>query len=148
MSYTLTPEEIKSLPAGRLLNTLVEEYIFGRKPSRWSNGQQKSLPAHWFEELPRSCAEDDGDSCPADFIPKYSSANAMPDCLLGEMQRLGYSIRSEMEGDIWYVGFIRQVYSTAPSPNWDDWKWHKLRMPGSTFAIAICRAALLAHRHD
>ena len=156
-THTLSYKEIISLPAGRILNTLVQEYVLGEHPTRWSNGQQKELSVHWFEEHPRSCAEDDGGYCTADSIAKYSTdisaAMSLVDAPLLKERSLttktevkeGRAISGHTDPDdpitTYWATFseipfsAKHMYTRWPKRSWAS---------GETMALAITRAALLA----
>lgn len=136
-AHLLARNEISSLPAGRIMDTLIHEYVFGYMPERWVNGTQRSIPCHWFEEVPRSCAEDDGGSAPADFIPRYSTCAEDMHHILEPMLKLNFSLRTCVD-TLWQAGFF------AARTEWSDSLWLQRKMPGSTMPEAVCRAALWA----
>lgn len=156
-NHTLSYKEIMSLPAGRILNTFIQEYVLGDLPTRWSNAQQKELGVHWFEEHPRSCAEDDGGYCTADGLAKYSTdisaAMSLADAPLLKTRSLttktevtqknpssGHTDPPEPTTKYWAtfsdVPFSdKHMFTRWPKRSWAS---------GETMALAICRAALLA----
>lgn len=146
--HTLTYAEIMSIPSGRIMNMFVKEYVFKQHPTRWSNHEQKDLVCHWFEESPRSIAEDDCGYSQADSLCPYStnSASAM---LIVDYLAISYTPKAitiqtllpetnfpAMENRFW------ATFSIVPyeSKNYD---WKNFWVYAETLPMAICRAALL-----
>jgi hypothetical protein len=149
-NHTLSYKEIMSIPAGRIMNTFVQEYVLGGHPGRWSNGEQKEVFAHWFEEHPRSCAEDDGGYCSADGIGKYSTdiSAAMSLTEMAPLKGKSLSTKTEQtEGPMHRNDVITTCWATFSNIPFSE-KHMYTRWPswasGETLALAICRAALLA----
>lgn len=136
MSHTLSYNEIHSIPAGRIMNTFIQEYVLSDHPTRWSNAQQKELVCHWFEEHPRSCAEDDGGYCSADGLTNYSEDISRAMSIANFLKTTPLSTRSE-------VGIHWASFSTVPFRD-SNYAWKRVWASGETLALAICRAALLA----
>jgi hypothetical protein len=135
-NHTLTKSEIMSIPAGRIMNTMIQEYIVRESPTRWSNGQQKELPCRWFDEHPRSCAEDDGGYCCADSLPDYSGdvSRAFSLALLPTLKDKKLSTQTD-NTEHW------ASFGNVPYERKDEVRcW----VQGPSVALAICRAALLA----
>lgn len=124
------------------MNTLVQEYILNDHPGRWSNGQQKEVQAHWFEEHPRACAEDDGGYCSADGLSKFSTdisaALALAETPLLKGKSLS-TTRKEESATVTFWATFSDIKFGDPSYNWKQ-AWAS----GETLALAVCRAALLA----
>jgi hypothetical protein len=128
-SHTLTYNEIISLPPGRILNTLIAEYVLGDVSKRWSNGQQKEVDCHWFDGHPRACAEDDGGFCNADGLPDYS----------GDVSRaMGLAMAPRLKDNVLHTKADQGRFEAAFSPTGHTF------VSGPTLAVAICRAALIA----
>ncbi len=134
IDHTLAKAEIDSIPAGRLMNTLIREYVLGEYPERWSNGQQKNLQCHWFEPHPRSCAEDEGGSCSADEGANYSRDLDAAMSLEPYIQH-GLVTRSE-KGQYW-ASFSGVAFGD------NNYSWKKHWACAESLTLAICRAALL-----
>jgi hypothetical protein len=141
-NHTLTYKEIMNIPAGRIMNTFINEYVLGQHPERWSNGQQKEIRVHWFEEHPRACAEDDGGYCSADSISKFSTdisaAMALANVLFGKT----LTTKTITDKDATVVN----QWATFSNVGFGDpnYNWKQAWAVGETMALAICRAALLA----
>lgn len=129
---TLTREEIMSL-SGRIMNTFIQEYVVGDHPTRWSNGQQKELKCHWFEEHPRACAEDDGGFCSADTLPRYSTDISAAMSI--KINNKSLSTKTE----------INEYWATFTEVPFGDkrYSWQNVWASAPTLPLAICRAALL-----
>lgn len=145
MSYhTLGRKEIEGIPAGRIMNTFIQEYVIHQLPSCWSNAHQKQLPCHWFEEHPRSCAEDDGGMCSADDLPKYSTdldaAMTLTNAAMMKEQML--VTHTEPAQTIMESRFWASFYKDVPYAS-KIHRWRNYWASGTTMAMAICRAALL-----
>lgn len=137
MSHTLTYQEITSLPAGRIMDTFIEEYVVGDLPSRWSNAHQKQLPCHWFEEHPRSCAEDDGGYCSADGLCRYSTDVSRALALAQLPALKDKPLQTRVEGDKYWAAF-----STVPFEKRMEYG-RRLWVSASSLPLAICQAALV-----
>ena len=133
------------------MNTLIQEYVLGEHPSRWSNGQQKEIEAHWFEEHPRACAEDDGGYCSADSLAKYST-DVSAALALSEAPRLkgkSLSTKQTVEEDPngnHRNSTVKNFWATFSTVGHGDpnYNWKQSWAKGESMALAICRAALLA----
>ena len=134
VDHTLSRAEILSLPAGRLINTLIREYVLDEYPSRWSNGQQKKLQCHWFEEHPRSCAEDDGGHCSADEGKDYS---ADIEAAMSLASVLGERLSTQSDGNLYWASFSGVAFGDK------NYGWKKYWACAETIPLAICRAALI-----
>lgn len=141
-NHLLQSKEIMSIPAGRIMNTFVQEYVLRDYPTRWSNSQQTELGAHWFEEHPRSCAEDDGGYCSADGLAKYSTDTSMALSLAETPALKQLSLSTKKVGDVHWATFSDVPF--ADKSNWQTGGWARVWAEGDTLALAICRAALLA----
>lgn len=130
-----------SIPAGRIMNTFIQEYVLNEHPTRWSNGQQKELTAHWFEEHPRTCAEDDGGYCTAEGLPDYSGDLSHAMALSQAKMLVGTSL-SMKSVTTPSAGFWATFYNVPYESK--TYRWKDYWASGSTMAEAICRAALLA----
>ena len=117
------------------MNTLIMEYVLGEYCSRWSNGEQKSIPNHWFDEHPRSCAEDDGGYCSADSVPKYSTL--MDDAMCITKTKPNLVMRVESATENW------AAFSNIPFRD-TNFNWKNVWAKAETMPLAICRAALMA----
>jgi hypothetical protein len=129
----ISQHEIEILPAGKLLDTIIQEYIVGDFPSRWSNSEQRDIPCHWFEEWPRSCAEDDDNRCAADFVPNYSG-NLDEAMLL--TKRINQPLSTKTIGNVSWATF-----NDVP---FDQYRYGWVS--GERLPLAICRAALIYKR--
>ena len=145
MSHTLSQKEITSISAGRIMNTFIAEYVFGEFPHRWSNSQQKDLPCHWFEDLPRACAEDDGGYCTADSVPNYSGdlTRAMEIAQAPIFQNFPLVTHTENAKTIFPVMENRFWATFSKIPFDQHSHYHNTWGSGDTLAMAICRAALM-----
>lgn len=133
------------------MNTLIQEYVMNDYPGRWSNGQQKEVQAHWFEEHPRSCAEDDGGYCSADSLAKYSTDISAAMGLAEVPSLTGKSLSTKTEnspvGLFPHTGSpLTNYWATFSNVEFKDptYNWKQSWASGETMALAICRAALLA----
>lgn len=127
------------------MNSLIEEYVFNRYPERWSNHDQGMIRCHWFEELPRVCAEDDRGNCEIDMLPDYSRNHMDAFLVIAEMHIKGYvPIMQQIDvQDVpappvwrWQVCFVRDSHNYNISKN--------NCAVASTLELAICQAALIA----
>lgn len=140
--HTLSRSEIMMLPAGRIMNTYIEEYVMCNHPYRWSNLKQAEVKVHWFEDHPRVCEEDAGGFCSADGLPKYSTdisasmsllaAPALQDRLLTTKTVKQWSM-SDPNSAYWAT-----FYGVPVEDSKSIWAF------APTVELAVCRAALLA----
>jgi len=146
MKHLLTPFEIRNQPAGRIMNSLIQEYVYDEMPTRWANRMQEEIPCHWFGEHPRMVAEDDGGYCSADGLSKYSqdlsramalsTAPAMAGCSLLTKVECGHYVNPHEPIDHMWATFSGKPFDkNSPTSN--------LWVTAPTFELAICRAALL-----
>lgn len=142
--HTLTTKEIVSIPAGRILNTLIQEYVVNDHATRWSNSGQKEIPCHWFEEHPRTCAEDDGGYSSADGLPNFSGdisramnlVQIIKDKPLNTHVEPATSIFPAMKKRFW-ASFSSVPYESRTQYNCNVW------VSAETLSLAICYAALI-----
>jgi hypothetical protein len=137
-----------SIPSGRIMNTFIQEYVLNDHPSRWSNGQQKEIVAHWFEPHPRACVEDDGGYSSAESLHDYSrdisSAMALTSAPLLKGTSMNMKTVQGKEGvSVRYWASFFDVPFESKSHRWQDY-W----ADGETMALAICRAALISTSRD
>jgi hypothetical protein len=153
MRHNLQKSEIQAIPAGRILNVLVQEYVFNEAPDRWSNSQQKDLPCAWFQEHPRACAEDDGGYSCADSVMKYSTdasaAMQIPHApALSHLTLTTQMVRKFSNPSSGHIDPVETIehWATFSSHQFDpntaehNILWAKAK----DLPLAICRAALLA----
>lgn len=144
---TLSEREIDLIPAGRIMDTFVREYVYDTFPMRWSNGEQKDILCHWFEELPRSCAEDDGGSCISDWLFKYSTdltdAMRIPEAPIFKEKTL--TTHSEPSQSL-FPAMEKRFWATFSTVKFGDtnYRWKQVWANAETMPLAICRAALLS----
>ena len=153
-NHTLSYKEIMSIPAGRIMNTFIQEYVFGVGPSRWSNSNQVDLPTRWFDEHPRTHDTDDGGYCSADSAGRYSTdisaalsmieppvASLAGRTLKTETEVLTEGTASSKPVILYWASFSDVRFSDKSYyTQWRKRSWAS----GETMALAICRAALLA----
>lgn len=133
------------------MNTFIQEYVLNDHSTRWSNGSQKEIGSHWFEEHPRSCAEDDGGYCSADGLAKYSTdisaAMSLTEAALLKGKSLSTKTKIEANEDgnqrnstitLHWASFSSVAFGDT------NYNWKQSWADGETMALAICRAALLA----
>ena len=119
------------MPAGQIMNGLVAEKVLGR---RWVNGVGRNLllPGHSVENRTfMSCLEVGRlESLPDDLggLPDYSGDIAWAWEVVEAMEKRGWWVADSVNG--YYMTF-----RVAPE---------EFRAHGSTFPLAICRAALKA----
>jgi len=135
--HQLNNDDIINLPAGRIINTLIMEYVCNENPERWSNSEQAFIPSNWFEELPRACAEDDRGNCLADQVPDFSGSMEQAMKLTKKLTDLNMKVVSETE--CWAA--FSKIPFQAPNHYWRN-SWVK----AETMPLAIARAALMASR--
>lgn len=140
--HTLSRAEILGIPAGRILNTLVAEYVLREHPTRWSNSAQEAEVCFWFEQHPRACAEDDGGYCSIDGMPDFSGdpikALKLKDA--GTLSGLPLSIKTV--GQIYWATFGNVSFEGDQSYSEYKRRW----VAADTLPLAICRAALISAR--
>lgn len=147
MSNLIKKADILTLPAGRILDTFIQEYVFGDFPSRWSNGKQEEIRCHWFEEHPKTCAEDDGGYCCADGLPKYSTdiSRAMSIALAPSFKDKCLSTHTEAQKNLGAISTPSRYWATFSTVPFNANYTHKDWVCASTLPLAICHAALLVN---
>lgn len=142
--HTLSLEEIKNIPAGRIMNIFIEEYVFDRSPQKFNSSTQKIENVHWFEEHSRACAEDDGGYCSADGLAKYSTDVSIA---LKLSEKVGKSLHTKTEivcptgfsdpQNVYWATFSEVPFVTNDYYGKLNWS------SANSLALAICRAALI-----
>lgn len=137
MSHTIPVREIMTLPAGQIMNTLINEYVCGNPPERFRPSRRASEPWGWFAPLPRQTAYDDKHDSLAQLTPEYSTSESLAMTLKDQKPLTGKTIQIVVDKTQAWVSF-----SGVPF----DEKSHATWARADTLPLAICRAALLETR--
>lgn len=137
MSHTIPVREIMALPAGQVMNTLVNEYICGNPPERFCPSKRASEPWGWFAPLPRQIAYDDGDNSLAQLTPEYSRYESLAMKLKDQRPLTGKTLQVVVETTQAWASFSGVPFERRTSSTWAS---------ADTLPLAICRAALLETR--
>jgi len=121
----------------RELDAFIEEHVMGRKPQRWSSGQQKQVRCGWFEEYRVHNIDSGGDVRPIDFVPNYSANANDAEKVVRAMCQRGYTM------DLWYADHFEVWFNDAGGSRVQ----HSYAV-GAGFAEAVCRAALNTLKPD
>lgn len=128
--HYLSPKEIDRIPAGRVLDTLVEEYVIGNQPRIWLAGAQRFEQAGWFDRRPRMIAEDEGDAV-CESVPRYSTDEREAVEVQKRLMQEGCGVAvSQTEDGRFLAGILGSQGQTLCNSF------------GQSVAEAVCRAAL------
>lgn len=134
MQHTLRSKEIQQQPAGRILDSLIQEYVLSERPTRWSI-RENEVYSGWFEAHPEMI--DNEKFCTADILPRYSTdiSAALSLC---NSRMLENKILTNIESNSTFWASFSKVPFSEAGKREDVWA------KGETQALTICRAALLA----
>ena len=133
MHHYISKGEIRALKPGRLLDVLVEEYFFNRKPQIWSSSQKGYVAASWFQSKPRQIAEEDVQPVCAS-VPYYSKDEK-------DTQEVHVELSKR------YAVSVQQIHRSIGDPVWEVTLLSKDGKPvesviADTYSEAVCKAAL------
>jgi hypothetical protein len=124
ITHTLTYDEIMSLPSGRVLDSLIQEYVFGDNP-RWF--VSKTGVTKYHKDYIDSCQE---------YLPYFSSTFSGKQDIFWIFRNFGRRYQFLLEGEKCWATF-----SHVPAECKEK---SKLWAYGDNPSLAVCRAALLA----
>ena len=130
----------------RELDAFIEEHAMGRKPQRWSSGQQKHVPCGWFEEYRVHNYDSGGDVRPIDFVPNYSTNANDAEKVVRAMCKRGYTLN--LRYCDWRIGLANPYNVEVWFNDTDGVRVQHSKGSGDSFAEAVCRAALNTLKPD
>jgi hypothetical protein len=123
ITHTLTYDEIMSLPSGRVLDSLIQEYVFGYNP-RWFVSKT-GVPKYY---------DDYSDSYP-EYLPYFSSTSGGRSEIFWIFEKFGRRYKFLLEGE--------KCWATFSYVSVEYKEKSKLWAHGDNPSLAVCRAALL-----
>ena len=136
MRHALRSKEIHQQPAGRILDTLIQEYVLGDYSTRWSKQDEREVRSNWFEIHPEMIVNEG--FCTADTVPQFSTDISAAISLSKADTLILKTLTTATESESLYWATFSNVPFSERGERGDVWA------QGNTQALAICRAALLA----
>lgn len=137
MSHTIPVREIMALPAGQIMNTLINEHVCGNPPLRSHPSKRTPEPLGWFTPLPRQTAYDDRHDSLAQLTPEYSRYESLAMKLKDQRPLTGRTLQVVVETTQAWASFSGVPFERRTNSTWAS---------ADTLPLAICRAALLETR--